>query len=179
MTLGILPAGEGREYHARPFNLGVYNRAQKKILANRTIPQAEIPQDGKFHLYHLGKFAIEPATILWVHWTWLLSIGVDSAYLLKAAHGVLGERAVGLIAVSPSLARAELDGALAVARATTTPMPLTSASWVTRKPSSLSMTLAMIASTAIGSICRTSSPAHLATASQSTVPAIFDPQWHT
>lgn len=41
--------------------------------------------------------------------------GVDSAYLLKAAHGVLGERAVGLIAVSPSLARAELDGALAVA----------------------------------------------------------------
>lgn len=41
--------------------------------------------------------------------------GVDSAYLLQAAHGVLGERAVGLIAVSPSLARAELDGALTVA----------------------------------------------------------------
>ena len=42
--------------------------------------------------------------------------GVDSAYLLLAAHRVLGERAVGLIAVSPSLARAELDAALAVAR---------------------------------------------------------------
>ncbi len=81
---GILPAGEGREYHARPFNLGVYNRAQRKFLANRTIPQAEIPQDGKFHLYHLGKFAIEPTTILWVHWSWLLSIGIDSAYLPEA-----------------------------------------------------------------------------------------------
>lgn len=42
--------------------------------------------------------------------------GVDSACLLREAHAVLGERAVGLIAVSPSLARAELDAALALAR---------------------------------------------------------------
>lgn len=34
-------------------------------------------EDGKFNLYHLGKFAIEPTTILWVHWSWLLSIGID------------------------------------------------------------------------------------------------------
>ena len=61
--------------------MGVYNRAQKKILVNRTIPQAEIPQDGKFHLYHLGTFEIGATTILWVHWSWLLSIGIDSAYL--------------------------------------------------------------------------------------------------
>lgn len=41
--------------------------------------------------------------------------GVDSACLLREAHAVLGERAVGLIAVSPSLARAELEAALALA----------------------------------------------------------------
>lgn len=81
---GSLPERESPEYHARPFNLGVYNRAQKKILVNRTIPQDEIPQDGKFHLYPLGKLAIEPTTILWVHWSWLLSIGIDSAYLPEA-----------------------------------------------------------------------------------------------
>ncbi len=43
--------------------------------------------------------------------------GVDSAYLLKAAHDRLGDRAVGLIAVSPSLPKAELEDALAVAEA--------------------------------------------------------------
>lgn len=43
--------------------------------------------------------------------------GVDSAVLLHAAHAVLGERAVALIADSPSLARAELEDARAFARA--------------------------------------------------------------
>jgi len=42
--------------------------------------------------------------------------GVDSAVLLHAAHDVLGERAVALIADSPSLARAELDAAREFAR---------------------------------------------------------------
>jgi uncharacterized protein len=42
--------------------------------------------------------------------------GVDSAYLLLAAHRVLGKRAVGLIAVSPSLPQAELEQAVTVAR---------------------------------------------------------------
>lgn len=41
--------------------------------------------------------------------------GVDSAYLLLAAHRVLGDAAVGLLAVSPSLSRAEYDEARATA----------------------------------------------------------------
>ncbi len=41
--------------------------------------------------------------------------GVDSAYLLAAAHRVLGERAVGVIADSPSLPRQALRDALEVA----------------------------------------------------------------
>jgi uncharacterized protein len=41
--------------------------------------------------------------------------GVDSAYLLSAAHRVLGERAAGVLADSPSLPRRALQEALAVA----------------------------------------------------------------
>ena len=82
---GLLPPNESRaDYHTRPFNLGVYNRAQAKVWVSRTIPPEEIPQDGKFHLYHLGKFHIEPTTIVWVHWTWLISVFIDLAYLPDA-----------------------------------------------------------------------------------------------
>lgn len=41
--------------------------------------------------------------------------GVDSAYLLAAAHGVLGDRCLGATAVSPSLARDELMTARRIA----------------------------------------------------------------
>lgn len=41
--------------------------------------------------------------------------GVDSAYLLAAAHDVLGDRCVGATAVSPSLAREELATARRIA----------------------------------------------------------------
>ena len=42
--------------------------------------------------------------------------GTDSALLLKVGHDALGARCVGVIAASPSLPRAELEDALAVAR---------------------------------------------------------------
>jgi len=42
--------------------------------------------------------------------------GVDSAFVLLVAHRVLGERAVGLTAVSPSLAPGEKDLAIRVAK---------------------------------------------------------------
>jgi len=41
--------------------------------------------------------------------------GVDSAFVLAAAHRVLGDKAIGMTAVSPSLAPSELEGAIAVA----------------------------------------------------------------
>jgi uncharacterized protein len=43
--------------------------------------------------------------------------GIDSALLLRAAHGVLGDRALGLTAVSPSLPPGEREESAAVARA--------------------------------------------------------------
>ncbi len=42
--------------------------------------------------------------------------GVDSAFVLLVAHRVLGERAVGLTAVSPSLAPSEKEGAVRIAK---------------------------------------------------------------
>lgn len=42
--------------------------------------------------------------------------GVDSALLLKVAHDVLGERAIGVIAVSPAYAPEETEEAMAAAR---------------------------------------------------------------
>ncbi len=42
--------------------------------------------------------------------------GVDSAFVLAAAHQVLGDRAVGMTAVSPSLAPYEKEAAVAVAK---------------------------------------------------------------
>src|SRR5512144_2569702 len=42
--------------------------------------------------------------------------GVDSAFVLAVAHQELGPRAVGMTAVSPSLAPAEKDEAVAIAR---------------------------------------------------------------
>lgn len=42
--------------------------------------------------------------------------GVDSAFVLKVAHDVLGERCLGIVAYSESMPRAELDGALALAK---------------------------------------------------------------
>lgn len=42
--------------------------------------------------------------------------GIDSAFLLAVAHRVLGERCVGMTAVSPSLAPFELEDAVAIAR---------------------------------------------------------------
>ncbi|MEO7331446.1 MAG: asparagine synthase-related protein, partial [Minicystis sp.] len=42
--------------------------------------------------------------------------GVDSAFVLAVAHQELGAKAVGMTAVSPSLAPAEREGALEVAR---------------------------------------------------------------
>lgn len=42
--------------------------------------------------------------------------GVDSALLLKVAHDVLGERAMGVIASSPAYATEETEAAIAVAR---------------------------------------------------------------
>lgn len=74
-----------------------------------TVPEMETTLEGRAS--RLGAILQELDSVLVAY-----SGGVDSAYLLKAAVDTLGERAIGLIADSPSLARAEFTQALAVAR---------------------------------------------------------------
>jgi uncharacterized protein len=58
--------------------------------------------------------------------------GVDSAYLAWAAHQVLGERMLAVIADSPSLARAHLNDAIAFAREQNIPLEVISTSELER-----------------------------------------------
>jgi|GEM_PF-3136578 len=79
---GLLPDdGKKEAYHKLPFSMGIYCRAEQTSAINKDIPLEDIPQDGKFHLYALGKHTLEPTTIFWAHWTWLISIFIDTAYL--------------------------------------------------------------------------------------------------
>lgn len=75
----LLPSdASNNDYHKLPFNMGVYCRSTKKIVAYKLIPAEDIPQDGKFHLYPLGKHEIESRSIFWAHWTWLISIPLET-----------------------------------------------------------------------------------------------------
>jgi uncharacterized protein len=61
-------------------------------------------------LAHLRRLLAEMGSVLVCY-----SGGIDSAFVLAVAHAVLGERAIGMTAVSPSLAPFERDEAIAVA----------------------------------------------------------------
>jgi len=83
----MLLGGEGRaDYHRLPFQMGLYCRAKKKFMTSKSLKAEEIPGDGNFHLYHFGRHTIEPTTIFWAHWTWRMSILIDTAYFPGGAN---------------------------------------------------------------------------------------------
>jgi pyridinium-3,5-biscarboxylic acid mononucleotide sulfurtransferase len=58
--------------------------------------------------------------------------GVDSAYLAHAAHEVLGDQALAVLADSPSLARAQMDDALAFAHEQNIPLKVVNTDEMTK-----------------------------------------------
>ncbi len=76
-------------------------------------PSNELGNDaaGDPHLTRLLERLAEMGSVLVCY-----SGGVDSAFVLAAAHRVLGERAVGMTAVSPSLPSFEREAAIDIAR---------------------------------------------------------------
>lgn len=73
-------AGTGPKDHERPVNFGVYDGPKKKFGPSRTLKGDEVPQDEKYHWYKVGRFAVTNGTLLWAHWTWLLSVDLDRVY---------------------------------------------------------------------------------------------------
>ncbi len=49
---------------------GYYNEAERKQIKGITLPQANIPQDEKFHFYSLGEIELKPQGYFWAHPTW-------------------------------------------------------------------------------------------------------------
>src|SRR6185369_10495395 len=58
--------------------------------------------------------------------------GVDSAYLAHAAHEVLGDQVLAVLADSPSLARAQMDDALAFAQEQNIPLKVVNTDEMTK-----------------------------------------------
>ena len=71
---------EGPNYYRIPYKMGTYTYQDKKNLINYSIEEKDIPQDEKYHLYHIGRSLVTPKTLVWLHWTWLLHVYIDSVY---------------------------------------------------------------------------------------------------
>ena len=61
--------------------MGVHASDLKKPLCKFKLQENEIPQDEKYHLYHLGRASVTPRTLIWFHWTWLIQVNISSVYI--------------------------------------------------------------------------------------------------
>ena len=72
--------GTSPNFHRIPFTMGVYNRTKRTFPLNMELKEAEIPQDGKYHWYKLGRCPIEATTVVWAHWSWRFQTLIDGAF---------------------------------------------------------------------------------------------------
>jgi hypothetical protein len=54
--------------------MGFYNVSTPKNSRSLTLPKSKIPQDEKFHLYHIGTITLGPEGYFWAHPTWNIQI---------------------------------------------------------------------------------------------------------
>ncbi|MBU0608831.1 MAG: DUF4838 domain-containing protein, partial [Armatimonadetes bacterium] len=75
----------GAEAHDTDPVFGLYDQQRKEHGPTLTIPRADVPQDGKYHLYKVGRWRMLPGTRLWGHRSWLVGcLDIGDAC---AAHG--------------------------------------------------------------------------------------------
>ena len=71
----------GRPFHALPFTAGVYNaELVGSGRSEASLKLSSVPQDEKYHLYHLGKCPLVSRSRLWLHWTWYFQFHPRDAY---------------------------------------------------------------------------------------------------
>lgn len=66
-----------KKNHKLPFTAGVYNVLSKQF--GPVLQLNEFPQDGKYHLYKVGRFNVMPGTIFHIPWTWASQTPLDRA----------------------------------------------------------------------------------------------------
>ncbi|MBM3502048.1 MAG: hypothetical protein FJX74_25630, partial [Armatimonadetes bacterium] len=49
---------------------GLYDFNRKENGPSLGIAKADVPQDGKYHWYRIGRWRIVPGVSLWGHWSW-------------------------------------------------------------------------------------------------------------
>lgn len=74
------PRAGAPDFHDRPLAMGLYDAAGRKFGPALTLKPEDVPQDGKYHLYKLGSFAVGERTYVWFHWSWLLQVYLTRAY---------------------------------------------------------------------------------------------------
>lgn len=75
-----LPDSTNKAWYRLPFHMSVYDSRRGRVPAKLDLGADKIPQDGKFHLYSLGKHIIKPGMKVIVHWSNRISIKLDFAY---------------------------------------------------------------------------------------------------
>lgn len=60
--------------------MGFYNATTPKHSRSLVLPKEKIPQDEKFHLYHIGKITLGPQGYFWAHPTWNIQIPANQFY---------------------------------------------------------------------------------------------------
>lgn len=76
----IVYTGNGPEDHKKPLNFGVYDGDRKVFGPSVEIKSADLPQDGKYHWYRIGRFPVTNGVLVWAHWTWYISAHLDRAF---------------------------------------------------------------------------------------------------
>jgi hypothetical protein len=80
MTWRLGPvSNDGVSVHSRPFTIGIYDVIRKKTGPEITIKKEDIPRDGKYHWYKVGRYEISDKTYLWTGY-WMIQIYLTKAY---------------------------------------------------------------------------------------------------
>lgn len=74
------------DFHTRPAAFGVYDKLDKKDLLSFQLPHNQLPADEKYHWVRIGRLRPTAGAILWLHWTWQVSMPLGDMFDPIAPH---------------------------------------------------------------------------------------------